>query len=167
MILTRRYLSPAGELVLGSFGDKLCMCDWNVYPRRERINARLCRMLGAGIANGSSEAIERAAAQLDAYFAGGMCQFDVPLLFAGTDFQQRVWHQLMTIPYGQTISYCELARSVGNPRAVRAVASANAANAISIFIPCHRVVASDGSLGGYAGGSAAKQLLLNLEGVNL
>lgn len=104
-----------------------------------------------------------AARQLDEYFARRRTQFDVPLRFAGTPFQLRVWHALLEIPYGQTVSYGELAWQVGVPSAVRAVANANGANAISIFAPCHRVVGSTGSLTGYGGGLAAKQFLIELE----
>ena len=89
--------------------------------------------------------------------------FDIPLLFIGTEFQKNVWHKLLEIPYGKTVSYGELAKLLGIPKAVRAVANANGANAISIFAPCHRVIGSDHSLTGYGGGLAAKRLLLDLE----
>ena len=92
-------------------------------------------------------------------------QFDIPMLFAGTDFQKKVWHKLLEIPYGVTISYGELATQLGMPKAVRAVANANGANAISIIVPCHRVIGSDHSLTGYGGGLAAKKKLLELESV--
>ena len=87
----------------------------------------------------------------------------MPLLFAGTDFQQAVWRQLLEIPYGQTISYGEMARRRGIPKAVRAVANANGANAICLFAPCHRVIGSNGSLTGFGGGLDAKKFLLKLE----
>ena len=101
--------------------------------------------------------------QLDEYFAAQRRVFDVPLLTVGTPFQRAVWELLTTIPFGGTRSYAWLAAQLGHPRAVRAVAAANRANALSIFIPCHRVVGSSGSLTGYAGGLAAKRLLLGLE----
>jgi methylated-DNA-[protein]-cysteine S-methyltransferase len=101
--------------------------------------------------------------QLDAYFAGRRRAFDLPLAPAGTGFQRRVWRALMDIPYGTTITYGELARRVGNPRAARAVGAANGANAIAIIIPCHRVVAA-GGIGGYGGGLEIKRRLLTLEG---
>lgn len=104
-----------------------------------------------------------AIAQLDEYFAGKRRQFDVPLLFAGTEFQKTVWDTLLTIPFGQTVSYGELARQIGMPKAVRAVANANGANSISIFAPCHRVIGSDGTLTGYGGGLPVKEFLLRLE----
>ena len=89
--------------------------------------------------------------------------FDIPLLFVGTDFQKRVWKLLLKIPYGQTISYGTMAEKLGNPQAIRAVANANGANAISIFAPCHRVIGSNNSLTGYGGGLNAKKYLLQLE----
>lgn len=101
--------------------------------------------------------------QLAAYFAGKLREFDLPVAPEGTDFQRSVWTQLQRIPYGETISYGELARRVGNPRAVRAVGLANGSNPISIVIPCHRVIGSNGTLVGYGGGLPIKQALLSLE----
>jgi len=107
--------------------------------------------------------LRRAAAQLAEYFAGARRDFDVPLAPRGTGFQQRVWRELAKIPYGQTRSYGELARSLGRPTASRAVGAANGRNPISILVPCHRVVAGTGALTGYAGGLAAKRWLLEHE----
>jgi methylated-DNA-[protein]-cysteine S-methyltransferase len=101
--------------------------------------------------------------QLTEYFKGKLKTFDVPVAPVGTAFQQAVWLQLQAIPYGETISYGELARRLGNPKAVRAVGLANGSNPISIIIPCHRVVGSNGSLVGYGGGLPTKQALLALE----
>jgi len=107
--------------------------------------------------------VGEAARQLREYFAAKRTGFDLPLAPAGTTFQRAVWRRLQEIPYGETISYGELARRVGNPRASRAVGSANGANPLPIVIPCHRVIASDGSLGGFGGGLPTKQTLLALE----
>jgi len=104
-----------------------------------------------------------AVAQLDAYFAGERTDFDLDLRPTGTEFQLRVWQALRDIPYGETISYGELARRVGNPSASRAVGLANGRNPISIVVPCHRVIGADGSLTGYGGGMDRKRLLLDLE----
>jgi methylated-DNA-[protein]-cysteine S-methyltransferase len=101
--------------------------------------------------------------QLKAYFSGTRKIFNIPLLMVGTEFQKSVWEGLIKIPYGTTTSYLELSKNIGNEKAVRAVASANGANAISILIPCHRIIGSDGSLVGYAGGLPAKKKLLTLE----
>ncbi|BEG98949.1 methylated-DNA--[protein]-cysteine S-methyltransferase [Bacteroides sedimenti] len=105
--------------------------------------------------------------QLDEYFAGCRHDFTLPLAVQGTSFQQSVWKALQTISYGQTISYRQLAERVGNPKACRAVGSANGRNPIAIIIPCHRVIAADNKLGGYAGGLDIKTRLLRLEGVTL
>ncbi len=102
--------------------------------------------------------------QLDAYFAGQLERFDLPLAPEGTAFQQRCWQVLTEIPFGETISYGEQARRVGRPGAARAVGQANGANPLPIIIPCHRVVAADGGLGGYTGGLSIKRRLLVLEG---
>ena len=101
--------------------------------------------------------------QLDDYFAGKRKKFDLPLSPKGTDFQQTVWNQLQKIPYGQTISYSQLAKAINHPKACRAVGSANGKNPITIIIPCHRVIASTGGLGGYASGLEIKKQLLALE----
>lgn len=167
IIKTRRYESPCGVLVLGSIGDKLCLCDWLVEKHRSHVDKRLIRMLHATFKDGTSEVIEMAACQLDEYFAGKRKHFDVPLLFAGTVFQKMVWNELLTIPYGETWSYGEMAQRMGMPTAVRAVANANGANAISVFVPCHRVIGSDHSLTGYGGGLETKRMLLELEGMLL
>lgn len=101
--------------------------------------------------------------QLEEYFAKERKVFDVPLLLVGSDFQKRVWQELYSIPFGTTISYKELSQKIGSPKAVRAVANAVGANSISIFLPCHRVIGSNNSLTGYAGGLTVKQKLLELE----
>jgi methylated-DNA-[protein]-cysteine S-methyltransferase len=105
--------------------------------------------------------------QLEAYFAGDRTSFDVPLGARGTAFQRAVWQALAAIPYGQTTTYAELARRIGRPKAIRAVGAANGRNPISIIVPCHRVVGTDGSLVGYAGGTDRKQRLLELERATL
>ncbi len=102
--------------------------------------------------------------QMDAYFRGSLQTFRVPHKAAGTDFQKRVWAELECIPFGKTISYLEMAKRLGNPQCIRAAGRANGANPISILIPCHRVIGSDGSLVGYGGGLPRKQALLELEG---
>jgi methylated-DNA-[protein]-cysteine S-methyltransferase len=107
--------------------------------------------------------LREAAQQLAAYFRGKLREFDVPLAPQGTSFQQQVWRALCDIPYGETTSYGELARRIENPKAVRAVGLANGSNPISIIIPCHRVIGSNGSLTGYGGGLPIKQALLALE----
>jgi len=105
--------------------------------------------------------------QLQAYFRGELREFDVPLALQGTEFQRRVWNALRGIPYGETISYLQLAERIGNPKAVRAVGLANGSNPIPIIVPCHRVIGSDGSLTGFGGGISTKKKLLELESKQL
>lgn len=104
--------------------------------------------------------------QLEEYFEGKRKTFDLPLRPEGTEFQKRVWRELSKIPYGETRSYRQIARALNDPNASRAVGTANGRNPISIIVPCHRVITSDGRLGGYAGGLAVKECLLGLEGVH-
>lgn len=107
--------------------------------------------------------LEAAVDQLEAYFAGDLKEFDLPLAASGTDFQQRVWRELCRIPYGETVSYLDIAERIGDRKAVRAVGLANGRNPIAIVVPCHRVIGSNGKLTGYAGGLWRKERLLNLE----
>ncbi|MEO1889625.1 MAG: methylated-DNA--[protein]-cysteine S-methyltransferase [Cycloclasticus sp.] len=130
---------------------------------RTTIDKRIQTALKAEYIEQACPTIDETIRQLDEYFAHQREQFDLPLLMLGTDFQQSVWNALLSIPYGTTQSYLELANSIGNKKAVRAVATANGANAMSIVIPCHRVIGSNGELTGYAGGLSAKKRLLSLE----
>lgn len=163
MITIQSYSSPVGDILLGSYDGKLCLVDWKYRKMRTSIDKRLQKGLKAEYVEESSEVIVETMKQLDAYFANERKLFDIPLLMVGTDFQKSVWQGLMKIPYGTTASYLELSKKIGNEKAVRAVASANGANAISILIPCHRIIGSDGSLTGYAGGLPTKKKLLELE----
>lgn len=162
-IQIQRYHSPCGDLMLGSFEGKLCLCDWAVEKHRDVVDVRLRKILQADYEEKASDIIRETGKQLDEYFDGKRTVFDIPLLFVGTDFQKKVWHKLLEIPYGTTLSYRELATRLNMPKAVRAVANANGANAISILVPCHRVIGSDHSLTGYGGGLDAKKALLTLE----
>ena len=112
-----------------------------------------------------SATTRKAGAQLREYFDGKRKKFDLPIEFAGTDFQKQVWMSLTKIPYGKTISYGEQAASIGRPKAVRAVGGTNGMNPLSIIVPCHRVIGKSGKLTGYAGGLERKEFLLRLEGI--
>lgn len=153
----RYHESPTGELLLAGDESGLQM----LYMDSER----------HGYPNAdwqpATRQFDEHCRQLDRYFEGRLQRFDLLLAPRGTPFQQEVWKALLEIPYGRTTSYSELAERIGNPKAVRAVGTANGANPISIIIPCHRVIGRDGSLTGYAGGLPRKALLLKLEGVNL
>lgn len=147
--------SPLGPLTLvADAAGALC----GVYMRRQRH-----RPDDEVFGPADSAPFAAAAAQLRAYFAGELRTFDLPLSLPGTKFQQRVWTALQRIPYGETISYRELAEQVGAPGAARAAGSANGRNPVAVVVPCHRVVGADGSLTGYGGGVERKRQLLDLE----
>lgn len=162
-IRIQHYQSPCGDLILGSYGHQLCMCDWAHKERKEIIDTGLQKRLCSSYEIALSPVLKETIAQLDEYFSHKRETFDIPLLMAGTEFQQTVWGELLNIPYGTTISYATLARRIGNPKAVRAVARANGANPISILVPCHRVIGSDNTLTGYGGGLDKKEFLLRHE----
>jgi len=163
-IVFERFATALGPMMAGSFQEQLCFLEFTDRRGLERELIDLKRRLKSVILPGPSLVIEKTKQQLSNYFAGTLTQFNVPLFTPGTPFQQQVWDQLKTIPYGQTRSYKQQAELIGNPKAVRAVATANGMNRLAIIIPCHRVIGSDGSLTGYAGGLARKQWLLDLEG---
>jgi methylated-DNA-[protein]-cysteine S-methyltransferase len=121
----------------------------------------------AGERNDSNPVLREAVRQLEAYFAGGLREFQLPLDIVGTEFQKRVWHELLTIPYGEIRSYGQIAEAIAAPHAVRAVGAANGANPIAIVVPCHRVIGAGGKLTGYGGGLPLKKRLLDLEGCNM
>jgi len=146
--------SPVGRLTLLSKGGLLTNLDMEDQAHATPVPPGVVRDDGA---------FADVVAQLGEYFSGERTSFEVPMDLEGTDFQRRVWSELCAIPYGRTISYGELARRVDNPRASRAVGSANGRNPIAVIVPCHRVIAGDGSLGGYGGGLDRKVLLLELE----
>lgn len=162
-IHTTYYLTPFGELILGSMDHHLCLCDWRYRKMRASIDERIQSGLQAVYEEEESDIIVETKAQLSQYFRGERQQFEVPLLLVGSEFQKQVWNELLRIPFGKTESYAGLSKKLGNIEAIRAVASANGANAISIIIPCHRILGSDGSLTGYAGGLETKKKLLLLE----
>lgn len=163
-VVVSSFKTPFGELLLGSYGDELCLCDWRYRQLRGTVDARIQRGLGAAFVDGTSPVIERTREQLNAYVKGELKVFDLPLRLVGTDFQQRVWRALQGVPFGTTSTYTGLTQRVAEPTAIRAVAAANGANAHSIIIPCHRIIGSNGELVGYAGGLAVKKKLLELEG---
>jgi len=160
-----RYLeTPVGELVLGSLEDRLCLCDWRYRSQRDQVDLRLKRFFQAEFVVRDSLATDLAASQVSDYFTRKIRKLEIPLVFAGTDFQILVWNEIMKIPYGTVISYQELASRTGRPDAVRAVANINGQNALALMVPCHRVVGSNGNMTGYSGGIRAKKYLLQLEG---
>lgn len=155
--------TPIGTMLALFSEQGLCLlefADRKMLPRE--LKGLLKSFAGYGIVEGQGDA-RRLQTQLDEYFAGTRQTFDIALDMSGTDFQQQIWRILQTIPYGETASYKTQAERYGNAAAVRAVANANGQNRISILIPCHRVIGSDGSLTGYGGGLHRKKYLLELE----
>lgn len=157
------YQSPLGELKIGSYKNKICLCDWNYRGNRKQIDERVSKFLKAEFKEQNNVIIQDTINELENYFNKGLQSFTIPILFCGTDFQKSVWQFLQAIPYGKTNSYAQMARSMNNPLGIRAIAGANGANAISIIVPCHRIIGSKGELVGYAGGLKTKKRLLLLE----
>ena len=152
------FESPVGTLLLGgdANGLRLVSFESSKHAAPPQANWRQNKAPFAEVIR-----------QLQAYFRGELKEFDLPLALEGTKFQLRVWNTLRSIPYGETISYLQLAERIGNPKAVRAVGLANGSNPIPIIIPCHRVIGSDGSLTGFGGGLSTKKMLLELESKQL
>jgi methylated-DNA-[protein]-cysteine S-methyltransferase len=157
------FKTSFGELLLGSFNNQLCIADWRYRKMRNSIDYRIQKSLNALYIEENDTILEETKNQLHQYFEGKRIEFDIPLLLVGTDFQKSVWKALIEIPYGKTNSYLGLSKKLDNEKAIRAVASANGANAISIIVPCHRIIGSNGDLIGYAGGLNTKMKLLALE----
>jgi AraC family transcriptional regulator of adaptative response/methylated-DNA-[protein]-cysteine methyltransferase len=163
VLLITRLATPLGLMMAGAVDNKLCLlefCDRRMLPTELDQLQALHHTVPL---TAHCPLFDEVKTQLDEYFAGTRQEFTLPLSLAGTPFQQSVWNALLTIPYGRTRSYIEQARSIDNPKAVRAVARANGQNRISIVIPCHRVIGEDGGLTGYGGGLERKQWLLNHE----
>lgn len=157
------YMSKIGELILGSFKDKLCLLDFRYRKMRRAVDTRIKNGLSAEFLENDSEVLQQTKKQLEEYLNGNRKEFSLPLLMVGTEFQKCVWKSLMQVPYGATSTYMQLAKNIHNEKAVRAVASANGTNSISLIIPCHRIIGSNGQLVGYGGGLNVKKRLLNLE----
>ncbi|MGY1425476.1 methylated-DNA--[protein]-cysteine S-methyltransferase [Lysobacter sp. A289] len=149
--------SPVGPLLLAADDDGLRLVEFQ--QSRHHIKR------SDDWTEGEHAVLDATHAQLDEYFRGERERFDLPLAPRGTEFQREVWFTLATIPYGETVSYAQLAGRVGRPTAMRAVGGANGRNPLPIVLPCHRVIGADGSLTGFGGGLPTKQFLLELEGV--
>jgi AraC family transcriptional regulator of adaptative response/methylated-DNA-[protein]-cysteine methyltransferase len=158
--------SPLGPLVAGATADGVCLLEFTDRRMLATQFAVVRKLFDCHAAPGMNDHLRQLATELDAYFAGALRAFTVPLVYPGTTFQKRVWDELLRIPYGQTRSYEDLAVLVGVPGGQRPVGRANGMNRIAIVIPCHRVVRKDGHLGGYGGGLRRKQFLIELEKKN-
>ena len=149
--------------MLGAYENQLCLLDFKHRKGRLRIDNRLQKGLKATYIEQDVAVLTKTRKQLDEYLAGKRKTFTVPLLTVGSEFQKSVWRALMNVPYGKTSTYLKIAQEINHPKAVRAVANANGANAISLIIPCHRIIGSNGQLVGYAGSLPVKKRLLNIE----
>lgn len=167
IILIRHLSTPVGPMIAGATDKGICLLEFLDRRMLETESAQIRKLYKAELIQGSNGHITTAEKEINLYFAGKLRDFKVPLDIRGTDFQIRVWRQLMTIPYGHTRSYGEQAKAVGDAKAVRAVARANGDNRIAVIIPCHRVIGTDGRLTGYGGGLWRKKILLDLERKNL
>jgi len=160
------YKTEIGELILGSFDNKLCILDFRYRRMRTTVDNRIKAGLNAEFVEKDDKVLKKTRKQIDEYLSGKRKEFDISILMVGTDFQKQVWQELMTVKYGETTSYLNLAKRIDNEKAVRAVASANGANSIGLIIPCHRIIESNGGLGGYGGGLPVKKRLLKIESEN-
>ncbi|MDH5720950.1 MAG: methylated-DNA--[protein]-cysteine S-methyltransferase [Spirochaetia bacterium] len=157
----RKIKTPLGIMTAGAVKEGVCLLEFAEEFEKEKTDGCL---IGEKINDEKISAhFEALGSQLSEYFNGKRKKFSLPLVLNGTEFQMRAWHTLLRVPYGETISYEKQAALMKNPKAVRAAANANAANKIGIIIPCHRVIAKNGGLAGYAAGIEKKEYLLNLE----
>ena len=163
IIYVAEFETDFGTLILGDFEGKLCLCDWKFRKMRTQIDLRIKKGLNADFKEDFTDLHQKAIKELTAYFTMDLKIFSLPLQFVGTVFQQQVWGKLQEIKFGETTTYLQLAKNLGNQKAIRSVASANGANALSIIIPCHRVIGTNQEMIGYAGGIPAKKKLLELE----
>ena len=155
--------TPVGLLIAGATDDAVVQLEFCDLRTMESRLQRVCRRFTSAVVLGSNDGVKELQAQLKQYFARQRREFQLPLHYPGTAFQEKVWATLLQIPYGQTWSYLDMAKRIGDVKATRAVGTANGTNPIAIVIPCHRVINASGELGGYGGGLWRKRILLNLE----
>lgn len=167
LVTVAQILTPLGPMFGAATDEGLCLLEFTDRKALQKQIDRVQRHLKAIFIPGKHRWLDRLQAQLDEYFAGQRREFDLPLRFTGSEFQVKAWQALNKIPYAETRSYQQQAQAIGSATAVRAIASANAANAFAILIPCHRVISKSGTMAGYAGGIWRKQYLLDLERGNL
>ena len=167
MITITRIPTPLGPMLAGATEKGICLFEFADRRMLETQLNRIRKIFKAELISGANEHFDVLNKQMEEYFGGLRKEFTLPLVFDGTPFQEKVWKALLKIPYGETRSYLDQAKMIGNPKAVRAVANANGDNRIAIIIPCHRVIGSNGKLVGYGGGLWRKKYLLNLEGVKV
>jgi AraC family transcriptional regulator of adaptative response/methylated-DNA-[protein]-cysteine methyltransferase len=155
--------TPLGPMLAAASNESVCQLEFADRRGLEESHDEMRRRFALSVVSGENDVLQRLRQELQEYFSGARHDFSVPLSLHGTDFQQRVWRELQRTPFGRTASYETLARKIGAPSSVRAVARANGANRLYLLVPCHRVIAKDGALSGYGGGVWRKRLLLKLE----
>lgn len=163
IIYIHYFKTVVGELIIGCFENQICVLDYRYRKMRSQVDKRIQSGLNALYLEKETPLLKTVQLQITDYLNGTQKAFTFPIKMVGTPFQCSVWMALQTIPYGTTVSYLELAKQIGDEKAVRAVAAANGANALALVIPCHRVIGSTRKLVGYAGGIPAKKKLLKLE----
>jgi AraC family transcriptional regulator of adaptative response/methylated-DNA-[protein]-cysteine methyltransferase len=161
--MTTAVETPFGPMIAGATDEGVCLLEFTDRRMLEAQLQRLSKLLGQRLVPGEHRHLAQLRGELARYFAGTLTDFTVPLVFRGTPFEERVWRELTLIPYGETVSYAQLAERINAPGGQRAVGRANGMNRIAIVIPCHRVVNADGKLGGYGGGLWRKHWLLEHE----
>ncbi|HET6243098.1 MAG: methylated-DNA--[protein]-cysteine S-methyltransferase [Bacteroidetes bacterium] len=165
-ITITRFATPIGEMIAGATDEGLLLFDFSKRRMIDSVLNRIRIFQKAELIDGYHPHFNALKEQFKAYLAGERMEFQLPLLFSGTPFQIRVWNELTNIPYGRTRSYKQQAMALGDVKAIRAVARANGENCFAVLVPCHRVIAENGDLTGYAGGLAKKKWLLNFERKN-
>ena len=160
------FESKIGELITGTFKNSLCLLDFKNRKMRLSVDNRLKTKLSAKYVIRNNKILTLAKTQIGEYLSGLRKEFSIPIITVGSNFQKQVWYSIMKLKYGEIASYLDIAISIGNQKAVRAVANANGANSLALIIPCHRILGNDGALVGYGGGVPIKKKLLNLEKVN-
>jgi AraC family transcriptional regulator of adaptative response/methylated-DNA-[protein]-cysteine methyltransferase len=163
MIRTIKIETPLGEMIAGATDDGICLLEFSDRKMLPTEYKDLKRLLKTTIEEGENNHTRQLLSELNEYFEGSRKEFSIPLVTPGSEFQKSVWNELINIPFGTTRSYHEQSVALGKPDAIRAVANANGMNRISIIIPCHRVIGSDGHLTGYGGGIRRKKWLLDHE----
>ena len=163
MLISKLIQTPLCPMIAATTDRGICLLEMGSPERQDREHAELEAAFDCEMTPGNHPLLDQLEAELMAYFTGDLTSFTVPLDTPSTDWQRQVWSALLTIPYGQTVSYGQIAEQLGNPGGSRAVGLANGKNRVSIVIPCHRVIAADGTLHGYGGGIERKRWLLDHE----
>lgn len=163
-MITVTYIdTPLGKMLAGTTDNGICIFDFEYRKMMPQIQKRVTTYLEDDFEDGHHPHFDTLKVQLEEYFSGDRKDFDIPLVYTGTDFQNRVWNALLDVPYGTTRTYMQQTKVLGDEKAIRAVARANGENCLAIIVPCHRIVGSNGSLTGYAGGLRNKKWLLEHE----